>query len=328
MLDEVERVRIEAGSPPLAAPLGQIVASQALVNILGSNRYATIVDELRDLVLGRFGQTPGPIDPSLHRAVELLGAEPPQEPIDIDGLRLRAHGLAASEEELLLLALFGDEAEPLLRSIRQRTASDEPVAHEAAAQGRDELIRSVVQIVQDTGVGEITVEEQGVRVSVRRSVIDDTTAAEAAPVEPGEAEAPRAPDATVKIESPMVGTFYRGPKPGAPPFVEENEPISPGQVLCILEAMKLMNEVKAEQEAIVRKILVVDGQPVEYGQVLFELEPLNGRPDPESDVPPRPRRQPWRDRRPRDPRGPRARDRGRGCLLDRRRRLTPRPARR
>ena len=62
----------EVGSPPLAAPIGQIIASQALVNVLGANRYATIVDELRDLVLGRFGRTPGPIDPALERAVELL----------------------------------------------------------------------------------------------------------------------------------------------------------------------------------------------------------------------------------------------------------------
>jgi acetyl-CoA carboxylase biotin carboxyl carrier protein len=80
------------------------------------------------------------------------------------------------------------------------------------------------------------------------------------------------------IESPMVGTFYRAPRPGASPFVEEGEPVSPGQVLCILEAMKLMNEVKAEIEAIVRRIHPSDGQPVEYGQLLFELEPLNGRP--------------------------------------------------
>ena len=76
----------------------------------------------------------------------------------------------------------------------------------------------------------------------------------------------------------MVGTFYRRPKPDAPAFVEEGDPVSPGQVLCILEAMKLMNEVKAEVEAIVRAIHVGDGEPVEYGQLLFELEPLNGRP--------------------------------------------------
>jgi acetyl-CoA carboxylase biotin carboxyl carrier protein len=60
--------------------------------------------------------------------------------------------------------------------------------------------------------------------------------------------------------------------------VEEGDPVSPGQVLCVLEAMKLMNEIKAEVEAIVRRIHVSDSQPVEYGQPLFELEPLNGRP--------------------------------------------------
>jgi acetyl-CoA carboxylase biotin carboxyl carrier protein len=85
-------------------------------------------------------------------------------------------------------------------------------------------------------------------------------------------------DGLVTVASPMVGTFYRAPKPGAAPFVEEGDPVAPGQVLCILEAMKLMNEIKAETEAIVRRIHVGDAQPVEYGQPLFELEPLNGRP--------------------------------------------------
>ncbi len=134
--------------------------------------------------------------------------------------------------------------------------------------------------MQETGVGEITIEENGVRVSVRRSVVDDTVAPEPTMRSlPVFSWPPRLAEGIVTVESPMVGTFYRaGPSLGAPPFVEENEPISPGQVLCILEAMKLMNEVKAEQEAIVRKIHVVDGQAVEYGQVLFELEPLNGRP--------------------------------------------------
>jgi len=76
----------------------------------------------------------------------------------------------------------------------------------------------------------------------------------------------------------MVGTFYRASQPGAPPFVEEGDPVAPGQTLCILEAMKLMNEVKADVEGIVRAIYVENAQPVEYGQLLFELEPLNGRP--------------------------------------------------
>ena len=72
----------------------------------------------------------------------------------------------------------------------------------------------------------------------------------------------------------MVGTFYRSSSPGATPFVEVGDPISPGQTLCILEAMKLMNEVKADIEGIVRAIHVENAQPVEFGQLLFELEPV------------------------------------------------------
>src|SRR2546425_2094051 len=76
VIDEVGRVREEVGSPPLAAPIGQIVASQALLNVLTANRYSTMVDELRDLVSGRFGRTPGPVDGALARAVENFGGEP------------------------------------------------------------------------------------------------------------------------------------------------------------------------------------------------------------------------------------------------------------
>jgi acetyl-CoA carboxylase biotin carboxyl carrier protein len=76
----------------------------------------------------------------------------------------------------------------------------------------------------------------------------------------------------------MVGTFYRASEPGASPFVEEGDTVEAGQTLCILEAMKLMNEVKADAEAIVRRICVENAAAVEYGQLLFELEPLNGRP--------------------------------------------------
>ena len=76
----------------------------------------------------------------------------------------------------------------------------------------------------------------------------------------------------------MVGTFYRAPSPGAPPFVEEGDAVEVGQTLCILEAMKLMNEVKADVDGIVRAIHVENAEPVEFGQLLFELEPVTGRP--------------------------------------------------
>ena len=82
----------------------------------------------------------------------------------------------------------------------------------------------------------------------------------------------------VRVESPMVGTFYRAPAPGSPPFVEEGDAVAAGQTLCILEAMKLMNEVKAEIEGDGARDHVGNAEPVEYGQLLFELEPVNGRP--------------------------------------------------
>ena len=205
--------------------------------------------------------------------------------VDLETLRDEADGLAASEEELLLLALFGEEAEPLLRAIRERSSGDESLAASGLDQERAARIREVVRIVQETGIGEITIEENGMRVSVRRTAEPAPAAGSAVPapaVTAGETvgdEPPELRDYTLlRVESPMVGTFYRSPAPGSPPFVEEGDAVAPGQTLCILEAMKLMNEVKAEAEGIVRKVHAESGQPVEYGQLLFELEPINGRP--------------------------------------------------
>jgi oxaloacetate decarboxylase (Na+ extruding) subunit alpha len=281
VLDELDKVRTEVGSPPLAAPIGQIVASQALLNVLTANRYSTMVDELRDLVEGRFGRTPAPVDPALRRAVELFGNDAREtEAVDLDELRDEAGGLASSEEELLLLALFGEEAEPLLKSIRERAGGDESLGASGVDRARAERIREVVRIVQETGVGEITIEEDGTRVSVRRTA--EQTYVPAPPVTPaGEGEPTSAPprdNGNLRVESPMVGTFYRAPAPGSAAFVEEGDVVAPGTTLCILEAMKLMNEVKSEIEGIVRAIHVGNGEPVEYGQLLFELEPINGRP--------------------------------------------------
>lgn len=75
------------------------------------------------------------------------------------------------------------------------------------------------------------------------------------------------------IKSPLVGTFYRAPSPGAPPFVEVGDTVSKGQVLCIIEALKVMNEIESDIDGKVVKILVENGQPVEYGQELFYIEP-------------------------------------------------------
>ena len=84
----------------------------------------------------------------------------------------------------------------------------------------------------------------------------------------------------LRVESPMVGVFYRGPNPGAPAFVDLGDTVVPGQVLCMLEAMKLFNELKAEVAGVVRAIHVENAQPVEYGQLLFEIDPRPLAPPP------------------------------------------------
>ena len=282
ILEELDRIRAEVGWPPLAAPIGQVLASQALLNVLSASRYLTIVDELRALVSGRFGTPPGPIDSALRRAVELTNDPDSEENAapPLSEVRAQAEGLAASEEELLLLGLFGEDAERLLRGIRGR-ASGELDDLGAVDKARAERIRELVRIVQESGIAEVSIEEDGMRVSVRSGAEALPALASDAPLaipEPAPAQvAPRA-NGYHRVESPMVGVFYRAPQPDAPPFVELGDIVAPGKTLCILEAMKLMNEVKAEIEGVVRAINVENAQPVEFGQVLFELEPLAGRP--------------------------------------------------
>jgi len=284
VLQELARIREEVGWPPLAAPIGQILGSQALLHVLSAARYQTVVDELQALLEGRYGSPPGPIDAAVKRAVGLVteGA-PEEEPVpELDTIKAEAQGLASSEEELLLLALFGEEAEPLLESIRGRAGGDETLAAGGVDQARAERIREVVRIVQESGVGEVTIEESGMRVSVRRTPeqLDPQLAAAVPQLDASEGEPMPVPEAdgVVRVEAPMVGVFYRAAQPGAPPFVEEGETVAAGQTLCILEAMKLMNEIKADSAGIVRAIHVGNAEPVEFGQLLFELEPVGAPP--------------------------------------------------
>jgi acetyl-CoA carboxylase biotin carboxyl carrier protein len=96
----------------------------------------------------------------------------------------------------------------------------------------------------------------------------------AAPAEPETREAPRpAPPALKEIKSPMVGTFYKAPEPGADPYVKVGSRVTSGQTVCIIEAMKIMNEIEAEITGVIREVCVEDAQPVEFGQVLFRVDP-------------------------------------------------------
>src|SRR5919204_1799465 len=172
VLEELVRIRAEVGYPPLASPIGSVLGSQALLNVLSASRYSVVVDEVRLLVEGRLGTPPAPIDQTVQRAVALTADPDSEEDATAPGLqevRAQAEGLASSEEELLLLGMFGDDAEPLLRTIRGRSSGEERLVGGGVDQARAERIRELVRIVQETGIGEVTIEEGGLRVSVRRT---------------------------------------------------------------------------------------------------------------------------------------------------------------
>ena len=278
-LEELQTIRRETGWPPLAAPIGQILASQALIHVLSARRYGTVVDEFRALVLGRYGSPPAKVDPTVARAVTLLsdGIQLDEDPPTAEDVRQEAEGLAASEEELVLIALFGEEAESLLRTIRAR-ATREDFGTPTLDQTREQRIRELVRIVQESGVAEVEIEDEGMRVSVRRT--DERPDLDVAPAplaQPETSELPvlsAPPAGAIRVESPMVGVFYRSPEPGQPPFVELDDVVVPGQTLCLLEAMKLFNELKSDAAGRVSAIHADNGKPVEFGQLLFELEPI------------------------------------------------------
>ena len=145
-------------------------------------------------------------------------------------------------------------------------------------------IRRLAELLREYSLTEIEIEQEGVRIRLRRetggSVSAPIAATSPAPRSHGEVVAPALPAADaasqahlLTIEAPMVGTFYRAPSPDAQPFVREGDRVKKGQVVCIVEAMKLMNEIESKVAGRVMKVLVENAQPVEYGQPLFLLEP-------------------------------------------------------
>ncbi len=157
---------------------------------------------------------------------------------------------------------------------------------------RDARIEYLIHLVEKSDIVELEIHEGwGRRIRILRkfaapaahSAAPSAMAAHApapAAANPGAADeqprpAPEDDPNLIKVVSPMVGMFYRGSSPEVPPFVEVGSQVAPGQTLCIIEAMKLMNEIAAETTGSVRKILVENGQPVEFGQTLFLLEKTN-----------------------------------------------------
>lgn len=132
-------------------------------------------------------------------------------------------------------------------------------------------IRAVIKLAQESDVAELTVESPTLKVTVKKAVAGGEVA-RATPQIAMPPVAAASADHLVPIVAPMVGTFYRAPSPDAPPFVTEGDAIQPGQTVCVIEAMKLFNEIESEFGGRVVRVLAENASPVEYGQPLFLID--------------------------------------------------------
>jgi oxaloacetate decarboxylase alpha subunit len=295
VLAEIPRVRAEVGYPPLVTPLSQIVGTQAVLNVLTGKRWSVIPREMKEYVKGYYGKAPGPMNPEI---VERVLGDEKQLPLDVrpgsmvtttyEQVAAEVGDLARSEEDVLMYALFPNEARQYLSTHKEGAEKAVFMLSEEIDTVREDesvdvnQIRELIKIVEASDITEVVVEENGATVTVRKGgsyaaqpsggapvqAAAPAAAAVAAPVENG-----GRPVAWMEIKAQMVGTFYAASSPGSDPFVAVGDVVETGYPVCILEAMKLMNEIEMPESGTIREIVAEDGSAVDYGQVLFYYEP-------------------------------------------------------
>ena len=145
-------------------------------------------------------------------------------------------------------------------------------------------IKEMINLMNENNLMELEVEKDGMRIRLKKTasgqelyngpiMVERERLPQNRALESAESME-RAAEKTLEIKAPMVGTFYRAPSPEAPPYVEVGQMVEPGQVICVIEAMKLMNEIKSEIKGKVLEVLVDNSEPVEFGQSMFLIEPI------------------------------------------------------
>jgi len=305
VLDEIPRVRAELGYPPLVTPTSQIVGTQAVLNVLSGARYKLVPEEVKAYVRGLYGEPPAPIDPVIQKKIigdeETLTIRPADKLAPgLEKAEQETKGLAQSREDILSYALFPQVAKKFFLERQKGVVVSiqnppSPASKEDPKMNLQE-IKELIKILGETEITELNLESEGVKMSIKKGnaaipasavpVLATVTApvpqvAPSAPVAPAVAAVPQITLEVTEpivnknleyIKAPMVGTFYRSPSPEAPSFVELGHNVKAGQSVCIIEAMKLMNEIEAEIEGKIVEIYVENGQPVEFGQPLFAVE--------------------------------------------------------
>ncbi|MDP4160885.1 MAG: acetyl-CoA carboxylase biotin carboxyl carrier protein [Bacillota bacterium] len=306
VLEEIPKVRADLGYPPLVTPASQIVGTQAVLNVLSGARYKLVPAEVKAYVRGLYGRPPAPVDLEIQK--KIIGDEEPLKVRPADNLQpglakaqRDCEGLARSPEDVISYAMFPQIAKKFFEERQRGVISREEtrevkstkVNKESSLWSKEDSklnlqeIKELIKIIDETEISELNLESDGVKIAIRKglsSIASVPVTAAARVAEPPVQSAPNVETTSAKeaepvigentevITAPMVGTFYSAQSPEAAPFVEIGQIVKVGQPVCIVEAMKLMNEIESEVEGKVIQILVENGQPVEYGQPLFVIE--------------------------------------------------------
>jgi len=309
VMEEIPYVRADMGYPPLVTPTSQIIVIQAVLNVLMGERYKLCPGEVKDYVRGLYGKPP--VDISDEICQKIIGDEEiiTVRPADLlepgwEKAKQEVAQWVESDEDILTYVLFpqvalkyfewrkskGLEDASLINTGEyltvdmyqpEKVAVNRPVVSKPNLLRRDEEmnfeeIKELILLLDKSSLAELELHSDDFRLNLRKSVSntrvtadtgdDDLQSSSSDPAAVIEAEN------MAEVTAPMVGTFFAAASPDALPFVKAGDRVTTGQTLCIVEAMKLMNEIKAEVSGMVTDVLVSNGEPVEYGQVIFVIE--------------------------------------------------------
>ncbi len=274
VLEEVNRVRLELGYPPLVAPLRQMIATQAVYNVIGGERYATVTQELKDYLQGLYGRPPVPADPELRRLV--LGREEPitirpadllEPQVEAARRQLRKMNLDASDDSVLIQLLFPNLAIDYLsqpapvaeKKLPAAVNSPDPPAHAPAPP-------AVAEPAAPPPAAEFEVEVEGevfkVRVSGAGMMVTSSPASAGSPLPVANPAPPRSVEGTVI--APMQGLIVKIP-------VRSGDAVKLGDVVAVLEAMKMQNDIVTTVAGTVREVYVKEGEVVSPNQPLLAV---------------------------------------------------------
>ena len=312
VMAELPRVRADLGYPPLVTPTSQIIGIQAVMNVLSGDRYELVPQETKDYVKGLYGRSPAPIDPQVRKKIlgsekaivcrpaDLL---PPMLPSATEGIDPK---LIHGEEDIISYCLFPqvaldyfkwramppDQRPPSAADAEQSKESPTPPPKPVQASAAPQpflaptdysALHDLIRKVNELNLTELTIRRDDVALTLKAEGTGAPGSAPAAkpervapPPAPKPAEpkppAPEEKPAGPTINAPLAGNFYASPGPGKPEFAKVGDQVKAGATVCIVEAMKLFNQIKAPMDCRIVKFLVEHGQAVKKDTPLISIE--------------------------------------------------------